>query len=201
MQDCTNQSYRSYYESPALPTRQPQPIVYDPVLDITFPYELTNPDIIPESSDEVYFPLPKEILTWTEKQALINAVVSNVTEIINSTDKSGPCAKCKKALVAAKPAALFTPLLVPDAMVNLCKTFGFYTNETCEENFLTQAFGATWTQVLALADVEGQDGDYICHILGPEFCPEPLTRPLDTSKLFLSPSQSMFKSPRRVGSA
>ncbi|KAJ5212119.1 Ser/Thr protein phosphatase family protein [Penicillium cinerascens] len=126
-----------------------------------------------------------------ELQSLINAAVANVTEIIKSTDKGGPCAKYKKALVAAKPTALFTPLLVPDAMVNLCKTFGFYTNETCEENFLTQDFGATWAQVLALAE----DGDYICHTLGPEFCPGPLTRPSDTSRLFPRPKPEHVEIP------
>jgi hypothetical protein len=169
------------------------------VLDFTFPYELTNPDIIPESSDEVYFPLPKASLTWEEKHALIESVVSNVTEIIKSTDKGSPCAKCKKALLAAKPAALLAPLLVPDAMVSLCGTFAFYTNDTCDGNFLPQAFGSTWTQVLALADVEGQDGDYICHTLRSDFCPEPPTRALDVSKLFPKPKPKHVQVPEASG--
>lgn len=199
MKIVADKSYRSYYESPALPTRQPQPIIYDPVLDITFPFELTNPDIVPESSDEVYFPLPKKRLTWEEKHKLIDAVVTNVTAIINSADKSNSCSNCKKALGSAKLAASYAPLLVPDAMTSLCKTFEFYTNETCEENFLAQAFGATWTQVLALADVAGQDGDYICHTLKSDFCPEPPTRPLDASKLFTKPKPAHVQVPDASG--
>ena len=42
-----NVNGRSYYLSPAQPTQQPQPIIYDPVLDLSFPYELTDPDNIP----------------------------------------------------------------------------------------------------------------------------------------------------------
>lgn len=199
METVVDQSYRSYYESPALPTRQPQPIIYDPVLDVTFPYELTNPDIIPESSDEVYFPVPKKQLTWEQKHELIDAAATNVTAIIKSTDQSSTCSKCKKALGASKLAASYAPLLVPDAMVSMCKAFKFYTNETCDENFLGQAFGATWTQVLALADVSGQDGDYICHTLKSDFCPEPPTRPLDISELFPKPKPDHVQIPEASG--
>ena len=53
--------------------------------------------------------------------------------------------------------------------------------------------------MLALADVEGQDGDYICHTLGPDFCPEPLTRPLDTSKLFPKPRPEHVQIPKASG--
>ncbi|KAJ5103979.1 hypothetical protein N7532_004508 [Penicillium argentinense] len=181
--------HRSYYESPALPTREPQPIIYDPVLDITFPFELTNPDIIPENSDERLFPNPKANLLPHEKAGLINDVMANVTNIIKSNNTESHCAKCKRALAAAKPAALYTPLKAPDAMVHLCKAFSFASNLTCEETYSWNAFGPIWTQVLAYADVEGLDGDYICNNLKSSFCPQPHAQPLHNS-------QSLFPKPK-----
>ncbi|KAK9850336.1 hypothetical protein MYU51_012249 [Penicillium brevicompactum] len=179
-------AFSSYYVSPAHPTIQPQPIIYDPVLDLTFPYGLTDPDNIPNNHDEVYFPVPPTHMPTRKRYKLVQRVVNNVTSIIgtNSTDH---CTKCKRALAAAKPAALHAPALVPNAMVDLCKAFAFHSNETCEQDFATNAFGPIWTQVLAYADVEGLDGEYICHSLDKKYCAAPKTSPLDTSKLFPKP--------------
>jgi hypothetical protein len=112
------------------------------VLDLTFPYELTNPDVIPESSDEVFYPVPKENLNSHQKHALVEGIKANVSEIINSGGSETRCSKCKRALVAAKPAALYAPLLVPDALISICTTFGFKSEDACEEDFAPQAFGA-----------------------------------------------------------
>lgn len=195
----SDQGHRSYYELPSQPTREPQPVIYDPVLDVTFPYELTTPDIIPDSTDETFFPIPQAKLMWHEKHTLIEDVIFNVTAVLKSTNPEGDCAKCKRALAAAKPAALYTPLMVPDAMIQLCKTFAFHSNETCEETFATQSFGATWTQVQAIADVEGLDGDYICHSLRSDSCSQPRTRPLDTSELFPKPKPASSQAPKTSG--
>ena len=46
-------------------------------------------------------------------------------------------------------------------MVKLCETFQFGSNATCVDNYAAGSFGAIWTQVLALADVTGLDGQYI----------------------------------------
>ncbi len=55
-------AFSSYYFSPAEPTAQPQPALYDPVLGITFPYNLTNPKAIPTSDpDPPSFPPPTSI--------------------------------------------------------------------------------------------------------------------------------------------
>jgi hypothetical protein len=78
------------------------------VLDITFPYELTNPDIIPESSDEVFYPVPKGNLNSHQKHALIEDVKTNVSTIIKSEGSETRCSKCKRALAAAKPAEICT---------------------------------------------------------------------------------------------
>ncbi|CAG7960322.1 unnamed protein product [Penicillium olsonii] len=179
-------AFSSYYVSPALPTQEPQPIIYDPVLDHTFPFELTDPDNIPNNHDEAHFPVPPTHMPTRKRYKLVQGVVNNVSSIIrsNSTDH---CTKCKTALAAAKPAALHAPGLVPNAMVDLCKAFAFHSNQTCEQDFAINAFGTVWTQVLAFADVEGLDGEYICHSLNKKFCPDPKTSPLDSSSLFPKP--------------
>ncbi|KAJ5167820.1 uncharacterized protein N7482_003414 [Penicillium canariense] len=192
-------AFASYYVSPALPTREPQPIIYDPVLDITFPYNLTNPDIIPESSDEVLYPVPKGNLNSHQKYALIESVKSNVSDIIKSSSSETRCSKCKRALAEAKPAALYAPLLVPDALISMCKAFGFHSDEACEEDFAPQSLGAIWTQILAYADVEGLDGQYICNRLNSDFCDQPKTRPLDASQFFPKPKPAHVQVPKASG--
>ncbi|KAJ5493309.1 hypothetical protein N7539_002055 [Penicillium diatomitis] len=192
-------AFGSYYEAPALPTREPQPIIYDPVLDVTFPYELTNPDNIPKSSDEVPFPLPQEKLEAREQQLLVDGVIANVAGIINSREIGSPCLKCKRALIVAKPAAQYAPLLVPDALINICKAFGYQSETACEDNFSPQAFGAIWTQVLAYANVDGLDGQYICHYLSSDFCEQPETQPLDVSSLFPKPKPANAQVPKASG--
>lgn len=199
LQRYTDQTCRAYYESPAQPTREPQPIIYDPVLNYTFPYELTNPDIIPDSSDEAFFPPPQAHLLSHEKDDLIEKVKANVSKVIKATGSESSCAKCKRALAAAKPAALYTPNMVPAAMVALCKSFKFASDKTCESTYDKQAFGAVWTQVLALADLEGLDGQYICNSLNSKFCPQPLTSPLDTSGLFPKPKPNNPQVPKASG--
>ena len=49
--------FSSYYVKPAA-TQEPQPALYDPVLNITYPLNLTNPNTIPsaDTADPVYFP-------------------------------------------------------------------------------------------------------------------------------------------------
>src|SRR5579859_6281675 len=50
--------FSSYYVSPA-PTQEPQPAIYDPVLNFTFPPNLTDPHNIPDvDTDPVYYPVP-----------------------------------------------------------------------------------------------------------------------------------------------
>lgn len=169
------------------------------MLDLTFPYELTDPDNIPDNHDEVYLPVPPTHMPARERYKLIQEVVVNVTHIIESNDSAHNCTKCKRALVAAKPAAVHAPTLVPDAMVNLCKTHNLHDNQTCEEYFSTNTFGSVWTQVLAYADVEGLDGEYICHSLDSKYCSLPKTSPLDTTNLFPKPKPADVQVPRASG--
>ncbi|KAJ5591243.1 hypothetical protein N7450_005215 [Penicillium hetheringtonii] len=166
-----------------------------------FPYELTNPDIIPENSDEAFFPVPNAMLRIDEKHALLQEVMANVSTIISSetTTSKGNCNKCKLALAAAKKAALYVPQMVPEAIVQLCKNFSFESNESCESSYARNTFGPTWTQVLAYADVEGLDGEYICNNLNPQFCPSPHAQPLKTSSLFPKPKPANPSIPKASG--
>ena len=50
-------AFASYYLNPAKPTAEPQPALYDAVLNITYPANLTNPHTIPDHDDDpVFFP-------------------------------------------------------------------------------------------------------------------------------------------------
>ncbi|KAL2004087.1 hypothetical protein VTN02DRAFT_307 [Thermoascus thermophilus] len=181
-------AFSSYYYLPARPTQEPQPALHDPVLNITFPYNLTNPETIPTgNTDPVYYPVPSRNLSTAEARALIQRVIANVTDRINADTPASRCARCKNALAAAKPAALLAPSLVPDAMVSLCKAFQFKSDSACVQTYAASNFGAIWTQVLAYADVQGLDGQYICHSLSHHFCKAPKTGPLDVAGLFPKP--------------
>ncbi|KAF7588362.1 hypothetical protein BBP40_005791 [Aspergillus hancockii] len=193
-------AFPSYYYLPAEPTQEPQPIIHDPVLNITFPYDLTNPDTIPdENNDPIFFPEPFGNLSDSQQHALLQAVVANVTRIITANSTNSNCTTCKAALVAAKPAALYAPLLVPETMISLCKKFNFQKSDACEEKYTASAFGAIWTQVLAYADVQGLDGDYICNSLSSTFCSTPQTSPLDMTGLFPKPKPANTHAPRPSG--
>lgn len=171
------------------------------MIDVVFPYELTNPDIILENSDEVFFPVPKAMLRIDEKHALLEEVMANVSTIISSetTTSKGNCNKCMQALTAAKKAALYVPQMVPEAIIHLCKSFSFKSNESCESSYARNTFGPIWTQVLAYADVEGLDGEYICNNLYPQFCPSPHAQPLNTSNLFPKPKPANPSIPKASG--
>lgn len=178
---------RSYYYLPEQPTQQPQPAIHDPVLNITFPANLTNPHTLPDSNpDPVYLPEPLEDLSQDQQHVLVKEVIHNLTQTIESNFTT-PCQQCKTALTIAKPAALYAPALVPEAMVSLCQHYQFKSNTSCVETYATSNLGAIWTQVLANADTRGLDGEYICSSLSSTFCSRPHTSPLNTTTLFPKP--------------
>ena len=193
-------AFSSYYFLPATPTQQPQPALYDPILNTTYPEYLTNPDTIPDvDPDPIYYPTPTVSLSDAAATAYLQTVIKNVSSVISAGGASN-CTVCKNALAAAKPAALAAPSLVPDAMVDLCKQYKLHSNTTCEEDFRPDTFGAIWTQVLAFADVQGLDGDYICNSIGGKtFCPAPKTSPLNTSKLFPKSKPEICAPPKPNG--
>lgn len=192
--------FPSYYYMPAQPTQEPQPAIYDPVLQITFPYNLTNPETIPtQDEDPVLYPVPKANLSITQQEALIQQVMANVSAVLNSTLPPDPCSKCKAALSAAQPAAWYAPTLVPDAMVSACKAYKFQSNATCEGTYNATNYGAVLTQVLYFADVQGLDGQHICNMLSSKFCSAPTALPLNTTSLFPKPKPVNAVAPKASG--
>ncbi|KAK4550721.1 hypothetical protein LTR36_000300 [Oleoguttula mirabilis] len=175
--------FSSYYPVPS--GQEPQPALYDPILNITYPLNLTNPDTLPDNdSDPVYLPLPIADLTTAEQEAVIKSVLAEVSEIINGSYIQGNCSQCIAALSVAKTAAQLAPAMVPAAMVQLCTSSGLHSAATCAVDFEATTFGAIWTQVLAFADVSGRDGQYICNSLSSTFCAYPTVAPLNMTGLF-----------------
>lgn len=189
--------FSAYYSAPAQ-TQEPQPKIYDPILDITFPYDLTNPNTIPQQdNDPVYYPAPKEPLSPDQQRTLVRQAVSNVSRVVKAGG-SDNCTVCKDALLAFKPAVLSAPELIPGTMVSLCESYGLHSNQSCQEDFNATNFGAIWTQVLYFGDLAGLDGNYICWSLG-SFCKKPTTTPLNTNTLFPKPKPANAKAPKPSG--
>ena len=177
-------AFSSYY-LPPLATQEPQPALYDPVLNITFPQNLTNPNTIPTTdNDPVYYPNPVANLSDAAATAIIQSAVADIIAIVRGDGSGGNCSKCLAALSVAKLAAQVAPSKVPNAMVSLCEKYQFASNASCVDDYAAGSFGAIWTQVLAFADVSGLDGQYICNELSKTFCPLPTTLPLNVTGLF-----------------
>lgn len=192
--------FSSYYVE-AAPTSEPQPAIFDPVLNITYPANLTNPEKLPTADlDAVFYPLAIANFTATTSEALVKLALSQVNSIIyEGGGLSGNCSKCIAALSVGKLLAQTAPSFVPDALVKLCQSTGFASNSSCQTSYGAGNFGAIWTQVLALADVTGLDGRYICSSLSTTFCAVPSTSPLNVTGLFPKPKPKNAVAPKASG--
>jgi hypothetical protein len=74
--------------------------------------------------------------------------------------------------------------MVPDLLVQLCISTKFGSNTSCHETYDAENLGAVYTQVLALANVTGSDGKYICNFVSSNYCPRPFTLPSNTTAYF-----------------
>lgn len=193
-------AFASYYLSPAKPTAEPQPALYDAVLNITYPANLTNPHTIPDQDDDpVFFPPALANLSETQTQVLLKGIVTQISEIIQGDNINGNCSKCIAILNIAQPAAVLVPEALPEVVVSLCKKYKFHSNETCEEDFEASTFGSAWVQVLRYADVGGWDGRQICNLLSSNFCPRPFTLPTNVTGLFPRPKPCNAAAPKASG--
>lgn len=192
-------AFSSYYFPPSA-TQEPQPILHDNVLNITYPLNLTNPDTLPAvDKDPVYYPHSIANVSNVTAASLIRAAITNITSIVEANNGASNCTRCQAALAVAKSVAQVAPTRVPDLLVSLCKQFQFKSNATCTNNYAATSFGAIWTQVLAFADVTGLDGRYICNDLSTTFCPAPTVSPLDTTGLFPKPKPANASAPKASG--
>lgn len=161
---------------PAGPTQEPQPAIYDPVLNVTFPLNLTDPSTIPsQDPDQVLYPEAAANVSDAAAVAIVSTSIAQIMDIIsaNNTGLSNNCSRCIAALSVGQMAAKLVPSYLPEAMVSLCQSTGFRSNSTCQSTYEASSFGAVWTQVLAKADVAGLDGRYICSSLSTTFCSAP----------------------------
>jgi hypothetical protein len=184
--------FSSYYVSPA-PTQEPQPAIYDPVLDLTFPPNLTDPHNIPNvDPDPVYYPAPASYVS--NGTDIIAAATTRIEAIVASNATN--CTKCHEALRIGQDVAKLVPDMIPDAMVAFCKATKFASNASCEETYAAGNFGAIWTQILVLADVGGLDGQYICNSLSSNFCPTPYTLPSNVTFPKPKPANAVAPTPK-----
>lgn len=95
--------FPSYYAKPG-PTAEPQPALYDPILNITYPLNLTDPKTIPTvNNDPVYYPVAIANLTESTSEAFVQIALAEVQSIISgSGGLSGNCSKCVAALNVGK---------------------------------------------------------------------------------------------------
>ncbi|KAJ4365589.1 hypothetical protein N0V83_008209 [Neocucurbitaria cava] len=193
-------AFSSYYLSPAKPTAEPQPALYDAVLNLTYPSNLTNPYTIPqEDNDPIFYPSALANLSDVQTESFVSGIISQVSEIIDGSNVVGNCSKCIAALSVARSAAVLVPEALPEAMVSLCKKYKFHDNETCEEDFEASTFGAVWVQILRYADVGGWDGCQICNSLSSNFCPRPYTLATNTTDIFPKPKPANATAPKASG--
>jgi len=191
--------FSSYYKPPSA-TSEPQPVIFDPILNISFPLNLTDPSNIPTvDNDPVYYPVP--IANVTNSSAILQAATAQIQQIVKggAAGSSSNCSKCIAALEVGQLVAKTIPSSVPAALVALCQSTGFASNATCTQNYAAGSFGAIWTQILALADVGGLDGQYICNSLSSTFCPAPAVSPLNTTGLFPKPKPANATAPKASG--
>ena len=128
---------------------------------------------------------------------MVNNAVTQIREIISGSYIQSNCSKCIASLQVAKQAAQLAPALLPDVMVDLCKAYKFHTDEVCEEDFRANTFGAIWVQILALGDMGGSDGQYVCSSLSTNFCKAP--SPIALNITFPKPKPKNATRPKPSG--
>ena len=87
--------------------------------------------------------------------------------------------------------------MIPEAMVALCEATKFASNATCSEDYQAGSFGAIFTQILALGDMAGLDGEYVCASLSTTFCKNPFALP--SKPTFPKPKPSNYALPKASG--
>lgn len=148
-------------------------------------------------TDPVYYPKALANLSDASAEAVIAATKAEIWEIAKATHTglSSNCSKCVAALSVGQMAARLAPTYLPGAMVSFCKETGFASNSTCQAQYEPGSFGATWTQILAHAEVTGLDGQFICAALG-SYCPLPNKTDTFTA-VFPKPKPAQAKKPQR----
>ena len=191
--------FSSYWVPPS-PTQEPNPVIYDEVLNLTFPFNLTNPKAVPTTvTDPLYYPTPTASLPAASQTAAVQSAAARVQQILGGNEGATNCTKCLEILQVGQDLAHTMPKQLPALMTGLCQAVDLASNSSCASTYAAPNLGEIYAQVLAYADVSGEDGHYICNHLSGTYCPLPGAAPLDTKNLFPKPKPANCAAPPPSG--
>ncbi|KAF9222287.1 sphingomyelin phosphodiesterase [Gyrodon lividus] len=183
--------YKSYWNNPTATAAQPQPVISDPVTSSIFPANLTDPANFPKNDTVDPHPLP---LPQEPSQLLQQALAQIQSIATNPALSNDTCAQCQASLSIGKMLVLAAPEQGPLLAEAVCEYFNYST--TCYDEFSRLALGSVFTQVVALGDMGGYDGQLICaNEMG--LCPVPPTIPLDLTGWFAKPKPNPLPPPKQ----
>lgn len=180
--------YGSYWNNPTATSAQPQPVITDPVTNEIFPYELTDQATFPQNDTVDPHPLPMQA---TPSQLLEQALAQIQAITSNPIFGDDTCTKCQASLAIGKMLVLASPEQGPLLAEAVCEYFNYST--TCYDEYSVLALGSTFSQVIALADVGGYDGQNLCSHF--DLCPVPPTVPLNMTGWFATPKPNPLPPP------
>ncbi len=90
-------------------------MIYDPILNHTYPLNLTDPTTVPTADDDpVYYPPGIANLSNSTSEALVALAISEIKSIIyENGGLASNCSKCIAALSVGKLLAQTAPSYVP----------------------------------------------------------------------------------------
>ncbi|KIJ13539.1 hypothetical protein PAXINDRAFT_13661 [Paxillus involutus ATCC 200175] len=183
--------YESYWNDPTATAAQPQPVISDPVTSSVFPANLTDPANFPKNDTVDPHPLP---LPQEQSQLLQQALAQIQSIATNPALSNDTCAQCQASLSIAKMLVLAAPEQGPLLAEAVCEYFNYST--TCYDEYSRLALGSVFTQVVALGDMGGYDGQLIC-ANQMNLCPVPPTVPLDLTGWFSKSKPSPLPPPKQ----
>ncbi|KAL4062711.1 Metallo-dependent phosphatase-like protein [Scleroderma yunnanense] len=182
--------YKSYWNDPTATSAQPQPVISDPVTNTIFPANLTDPANFPKNDTVDPHLLPSPL----QPSQLLQQALSQIKSITsNPALFNDTCGRCQASLAIAKMLVLAAPEQGPPLVQALCVYFNYSTS--CYDLFSNLALGSIFTQVIALGDMGGYDGQLICSRLS--LCPVPPTIPLNMTGWFAKPKPNPLPPPKQ----
>lgn len=181
--------YESYWNDPTATSAQPQPVISDPATHSVFPELLTDPAHFPKNDTIDPHPLPTALQPSQLLQQAIGQIKSVASNPVLDT-----CAKCQSSFTIAKMLVLAAPEQGPLLAEAICVYFNY--SSTCYNEYSKLALGSVFTQVVALGDMSGYDGQLICARL-LSLCPVPPTVPLNMTGWFAKPKPNPLPPPKQ----
>lgn len=190
--------FPSYYYG-ASPTQNPQPAIFDPVLNYTYPLNLTDPTTIPQNdTDPAILPPAPGDVSADQAVAAYRDAVNQIHSI--AAGQGTNCTKCVDSFDVLQNLSTIAPNRVADALVETCETYKWESNSSCEGDYGLYTTGSVWTQVIRYGDIKGLDGRYMCYFASSTTCPKPVQDPpLETDKLFPKPKPANAVAPQPSG--